>query len=263
MVKRCWQWSAPTESLNSCAARPVSSGSMSRVGTDIYIYICIYYLLEFAVGTDALAVRTKNKIFSTHLLLLLLLFFTALLQSERYQTKSRVPAVPRPRAFLASTTAASPSSPRHRRRCSKTHTNNIRGPHGQHTHTKYMCHGILFKEPNPYAGSRPRDIIGLYRKHKTLNPNPTARQPISPGAHATRYRGRISRGPMGGGEGRERKEAGGGAIEVEGARWRPMTVVGGFGLGWGAEGRRGGKRRVSWSKSAPPVTPKPLPLLRG
>ena len=27
------------------------------------------------------------------------------------------------------------------------------------------CQGILFKEPNPYAGSRPRDIIGLYRKH--------------------------------------------------------------------------------------------------
>ena len=28
------------------------------------------------------------------------------------------------------------------------------------------CYGILFKEPNPYAGSRPRDIIGLYIKQK-------------------------------------------------------------------------------------------------
>jgi len=36
------------------------------------------------------------------------------------------------------------------------------------------------KEPNPNTGSRPRDIIGLYRKHKTRNPNPTARQPNSP-----------------------------------------------------------------------------------
>ena len=26
-----------------------------------------------------------------------------------------------------------------------------------------MWYGILFKEPNPYAGSRPSDIIGLYR----------------------------------------------------------------------------------------------------
>jgi hypothetical protein len=45
--------------------------------------------------------------------------------------------------------------------------------------TSALCQGILFKEPNPYTGSRPRDIIGLYRKHKTLNPNPTARQPNS------------------------------------------------------------------------------------
>ena len=26
------------------------------------------------------------------------------------------------------------------------------------------CYGILSKEPNPYAGSRPSDIIGLYVK---------------------------------------------------------------------------------------------------
>jgi hypothetical protein len=43
-----------------------------------------------------------------------------------------------------------------------------------------LCQGILFKEPNPYAGSRPSDIIGLYRKHKARNPNPTARQPNPP-----------------------------------------------------------------------------------
>ena len=39
---------------------------------------------------------------------------------------------------------------------------------------------LVLLSPNYlYAGSRPHDIIGLYRKHKTLNPNPTARQPNS------------------------------------------------------------------------------------
>ena len=41
-----------------------------------------------------------------------------------------------------------------------------------------MCFGILFEEPNPHTGSRPRDLIGLCRQRRegkgrqTLNPYP-------------------------------------------------------------------------------------------
>jgi len=54
--------------------------------------------------------------------------------------------------------------------------------------TPSKCQGILFKEPNPYAGSRPRDIIGLYRKHCAKefylkNPTPLASSARREGRH--------------------------------------------------------------------------------
>ena len=33
----------------------------------------------------------------------------------------------------------------------------------------FVWHGILFEEPNP-TGSRPRDLIGLYRQHTKPHP---------------------------------------------------------------------------------------------
>ena len=36
------------------------------------------------------------------------------------------------------------------------------------------CTGILFEEPNP-TGSRPRDLIGLYRRGKRQRPQPAKR----------------------------------------------------------------------------------------
>jgi hypothetical protein len=87
-----------------------------------------------------------------------------------------------------------------------------------------VCQGNLFKEPNPYAGSRPRDIIGLYRKHKTLNPNPTGQQPNSPWCSRHQVAGRRPDQPGWWG-GRERDEAGAGASTyVEEARRKPTTV---------------------------------------
>ena len=45
--------------------------------------------------------------------------------------------------------------------------------------SRFVWHGILFEEPNP-TGSRPSDLIGLYKQHvklkqKAHHPNPQGR----------------------------------------------------------------------------------------
>ena len=95
------------------------------------------------------------------------------------------------------------------------------------------CQGILFKEPNPYTGSRPRDIIGLYRKHKARNPNPTAQQRNPPRCSRHQVAGR--RPDLPGARG-----GGGGAVSAT----RPGAAPPGEEKGQGGVGEKAGGQVV-------------------